>query len=81
MQSQQCQKCAAGTYSLGTGVAFDEWDSLPSGFVTHGVNTNGEDVLTDCSKSVYVSQLYRINQSAHCFTTVSAAVSPAQPGP
>lgn len=52
MQSQQCQKCAAGTYSLGTGIAFDEWDTLPSGFVTHGVNTNGEDVVTDCSKSV-----------------------------
>lgn len=52
MQSQECQKCAAGTYSLGTGVAFDEWDSLPSGFITQGVNTNGEDVHTDCSKSV-----------------------------
>lgn len=57
MQSQQCRKCAAGTYSLGTGIAFDEWDRLPSGFVTHGVNTNGEDVQTDCSKSVYVSEL------------------------
>lgn len=57
MQSQQCRKCAAGTYSLGTGIAFDEWDRLPSGFVTQGVNTNGEDVQTDCSKSVYVSEL------------------------
>lgn len=55
MQSQQCQKCAAGTYSLGTGVAFDEWDSLPSGFVTHGVNTNDGDTHTDCSKLVHAS--------------------------
>lgn len=55
MQSQQCQKCAAGSYSLGTGVAFDEWDSLPSGFVTHGVNTNGGDTHTDCSKLVHAS--------------------------
>lgn len=55
MQSQQCQKCAVGTYSLGTGVAFDEWDSLPSGFVTHGVTTNGNDDPTDCSKLVYTS--------------------------
>lgn len=54
MQSQQCQKCAAGTYSLGTSIAFDEWDRLPFGFVTHGVNTDGEDVPTDCSKSVYI---------------------------
>lgn len=52
MESQQCQKCAAGTYSLGTGVAFDEWDSLPTGFVTHGVTTNGGDAHTDCSKLV-----------------------------
>lgn len=57
MQSQQCQKCAAGTYSLGTGIAFDEWDTLPSGFVTHGVNTNGEDVVTDCSKSVHTAHI------------------------
>lgn len=65
MQSQQCQKCAAGTYSLGTSIAFDEWDRLPSGFVTHGVNTDGEDVPTDCSKSVYI--YYFIDQSTRCF--------------
>lgn len=53
MQSQKCQKCAAGTYSLGTGVAFDEWDSLPTGFVTHGVTVNGWEAHTDCSKLVY----------------------------
>lgn len=57
MRSQQCQKCAAGTYSLGTGVAFDEWDVLPSGFITHGVNTNGEDTIADCSKSVYTRRV------------------------
>lgn len=50
MQSQQCQKCAAGTFSLGTGVAFDEWDTLPTGFVTHGVTTNEGNDHTDCSK-------------------------------
>ncbi len=58
MQSQQCQKCAAGSYSLGTGVAFVEWDSLPSGFVTHGVNTNGGDAHTDCSKLVHASLVF-----------------------
>lgn len=57
MQSQQCQKCAAGTYSLGTSVAFDEWDSLPTSFVTHGVTTNGGDGHTDCSKLVHTVPL------------------------
>lgn len=52
MQSQECQKCAAGTYSLGTSVAFDEWDSLPTGFVTHGVIANEGNDQTDCSKLV-----------------------------
>lgn len=55
MQSQRCRKCAAGTYSLGTGIAFDEWDSLPSGFTNQGVNANDEDVFTNCSRSAEVS--------------------------
>lgn len=50
MQLQRCKKCAGGTYSLGTGIAFDEWDSLPSGFTNQGVNTNDEDVFTNCSR-------------------------------
>lgn len=50
MQSQRCRKCAAGTYSLGTGVAFDEWDSLPSGFTNQGVNANDEVAFTNCSR-------------------------------
>ncbi|XP_069483927.1 endosome/lysosome-associated apoptosis and autophagy regulator family member 2 isoform X2 [Ambystoma mexicanum] len=32
MMDQLCSKCAAGTYSLGTGIQFDEWDELPTGF-------------------------------------------------
>lgn len=59
MQSQRCKKCAVGTYSLGTGIAFDEWDSLPSGFTNQGVNSNGEDILTNCSRLDEVSLLAR----------------------
>ena len=29
---QGCQPCPAGTYSLGGGVRFDEWTTLPAGF-------------------------------------------------
>uniref|UniRef100_A0A671YMS3 Endosome-lysosome associated apoptosis and autophagy regulator 1 n=1 Tax=Sparus aurata TaxID=8175 RepID=A0A671YMS3_SPAAU len=81
MQSQQCQKCAAGTYSLGTGVAFDEWDSLPSGFVTQGVNTNGEDVATDCSNSTWTPKGdYIASNTDECTATLSYAVSLKKPG-
>ena len=29
---QECHSCPAGTYSLGGGVRFEDWDHLPSGF-------------------------------------------------
>ncbi|KAG8577057.1 hypothetical protein GDO81_010050 [Engystomops pustulosus] len=32
IKTQSCTECAAGTYSLGTGIKFDEWDEMPSGF-------------------------------------------------
>ncbi|XP_029821739.1 UPF0577 protein KIAA1324-like [Manacus vitellinus] len=38
MQAQSCRPCAAGTYSLGTGVRFDEWDEVPRGFANVATN-------------------------------------------
>jgi hypothetical protein len=29
---QACQACPAGTYSMGGGVRYDDWDHLPAGF-------------------------------------------------
>eukprot|EP00064_Thunnus_orientalis_P001857 superscaffoldBa00000128_g1860 len=81
MQSQQCQKCAAGTYSLGTGVAFDEWDNLPIGFVTHGVNTNDGDAHTDCSNSTWTPKGdYVASNTDECTATLSYAVNLKEPG-
>ncbi|XP_032896107.1 endosome/lysosome-associated apoptosis and autophagy regulator family member 2 isoform X2 [Amblyraja radiata] len=40
--NQTCSKCAAGTYSLGSGVRFTEWDNFPPGFST--VATYVEDM-------------------------------------
>ncbi|XP_068185966.1 endosome/lysosome-associated apoptosis and autophagy regulator 1 [Antennarius striatus] len=81
MQSQQCQKCAAGTYSLGTGVAFDEWDSLPTGFITQGVNMNSEDIHTDCSNSTWTPKGdYIASNTDECTSTLSYAVSLKKPG-
>lgn len=29
---QTCKKCGAGTYSVGDGVRYDQWDDLPDVF-------------------------------------------------
>ncbi|XP_043570141.1 UPF0577 protein KIAA1324-like homolog [Chiloscyllium plagiosum] len=34
LQNQSCSKCAAGSYSLGSGIRFDDWDTMPVGFST-----------------------------------------------
>ena len=35
---QECKPCPAGTYSLGGGIRFDDWDHLPKGFT---INSEG----------------------------------------
>ncbi|XP_028309712.1 UPF0577 protein KIAA1324 [Gouania willdenowi] len=81
MRSQQCNKCAAGTFSLGTGVAFDEWDTLPPGFVTHGVLTNEGDSPTDCSNSTWTPKGDHIaSNTDECTVSLSYAVNLKQPG-
>ncbi|XP_071374241.1 endosome/lysosome-associated apoptosis and autophagy regulator 1 isoform X1 [Centroberyx affinis] len=76
MRSQQCQKCAAGTYSLGTGVAFDEWGSLPTGFVTHGMDTNGGEAHTNCSNSTWIPKDdFIASNTDECSATLSYAVN------
>lgn len=32
MSSQECTQCAAGSFSLGSGIRFDEWEDIPPGF-------------------------------------------------
>ncbi|MEQ2186025.1 hypothetical protein GOODEAATRI_024444 [Goodea atripinnis] len=32
MSAQECTQCAAGSYSLGSGIRFDQWDTMPTGF-------------------------------------------------
>lgn len=68
MQLQECQKCAVGTYSLGTGVAFDEWDTLPPGFVNHAVTTSAGDAPADCSKSVHASRAVLLKCFSRCLS-------------
>lgn len=59
MSAQECTQCAAGSYSLGSGVSFDQWDSMPAGFssVATPLETSlrGDDGLT-CNSSSWVPQ-------------------------
>lgn len=81
MRSQECQKCTAGTYSLGTSVAFDEWESLPAGFVTQGTNMNGGDAHTNCSNSTWIPKDDFIASNIdECTATLSYAVNLKKPG-
>ncbi|XP_047426861.1 endosome/lysosome-associated apoptosis and autophagy regulator 1 [Mugil cephalus] len=81
MQSQQCQKCAVGTYSLGTGVAFDEWDTLPSGFVTLGVTLYEGSARSHCVNSTWTPKgEYIASNTDECTATLSYAVTLKKPG-
>uniref|UniRef100_A0A8B9LQA0 Si:ch211-163l21.8 n=1 Tax=Astyanax mexicanus TaxID=7994 RepID=A0A8B9LQA0_ASTMX len=81
MKTQECQKCAAGTYSLGTGVAFDEWDSLPAGFISQGINMEFGNMLTNCTNSTWTPKGDHIaSNTDECSSTLSYAVSLKQPG-
>uniref|UniRef100_A0A673BBS9 Si:dkey-153k10.9 n=1 Tax=Sphaeramia orbicularis TaxID=375764 RepID=A0A673BBS9_9TELE len=34
MSTQECTPCDTGSYSLGSGIRFDQWDTIPAGFVS-----------------------------------------------
>ncbi|KAL1257061.1 hypothetical protein QQF64_012606 [Cirrhinus molitorella] len=59
MSAQECTQCAAGTYSLGSGLRFDEWDDIPPGFSSLATNPdnapNGQNAST-CSSAKWVAQ-------------------------
>uniref|UniRef100_A0A8C2G974 Si:ch211-163l21.8 n=1 Tax=Cyprinus carpio TaxID=7962 RepID=A0A8C2G974_CYPCA len=81
MRTQECQKCVAGTYSLGTGVAFDEWDTLPTGFISHGISINSGYTQTNCSNSTWIPKGdYIASNTDECTSTLSYAVSLKKPG-
>lgn len=55
MSAQECTQCAAGSYSLGSGIRFDQWGSMPPGFsslaTSQEINPHGDDRLT-CNRCV-----------------------------
>ncbi|TRY55989.1 hypothetical protein DNTS_026855 [Danionella cerebrum] len=59
MSSQECTSCAAGSYSLGSGVRFDQWDSIPAGFsslATYMDSGGSGDESMTCNNSSWTPQ-------------------------
>ncbi|KAL2295473.1 hypothetical protein Nmel_017886 [Mimus melanotis] len=85
MQTQMCRPCAAGTYSLGTGVRFDEWDEVPHGFANVATNMEVDDsfgdVAENCTASTWVPLGdYVASNTDECMATLMYAVSLKQSG-
>ncbi|NWI08806.1 K1324 protein, partial [Crypturellus soui] len=85
MKAQTCQPCAAGTYSLGTGVRFDEWDEVPRGFANVATNLELDDGFGDtvenCTGSMWVPLgEYIASNTDECTATLMYAVNLKQSG-
>ncbi|XP_053943737.1 endosome/lysosome-associated apoptosis and autophagy regulator 1 isoform X3 [Cuculus canorus] len=85
MKTQACQPCAEGTYSLGTGVRFDEWDEVPHGFANVATNPEVDDgfgsVVENCTGSTWVPHGdYVASNTDECTATLMYAVNLKQSG-
>ncbi|XP_024136830.1 endosome/lysosome-associated apoptosis and autophagy regulator family member 2 [Oryzias melastigma] len=78
MTSQECTQCPAGTYSLGSGIRFDQWDSLPPGFsslATSLENGQDRDIKATCNSSSWLPQgNYLESNSDECTVSLIYAV-------
>ncbi|CAN0136335.1 unnamed protein product [Lampetra planeri] len=82
LRSQECSACAAGTFSLGSGVRFDEWDELPPGFAVHTstVDSGGQSpaalVQQKCRQSVWTPHRHFIMSNRdECMASLVYAVT------
>lgn len=78
MSSQQCTPCAAGSYSLGSGLRFDQWDAVPAGFTSLAsfldLGPNGEDIQA-CNSSSWTPQgVYLESNRDECTVSLVYAV-------
>ncbi|XP_072419692.1 endosome/lysosome-associated apoptosis and autophagy regulator 1 isoform X1 [Chiloscyllium punctatum] len=78
MKNQSCKVCAAGTYSLGTGIEFNEWDELPSGFVNTGtaLESSDNESTENCTMSKWTLKGdFVASNSDECTATLMYAVN------
>ncbi|XP_037741077.2 endosome/lysosome-associated apoptosis and autophagy regulator 1 isoform X1 [Chelonia mydas] len=85
MKDQSCKPCAEGTYSLGTGIRFDEWDELPHGFASIATNleidNSFSESLENCTTSTWVPLGdYVASNTDECTATLMYAVTLKQSG-
>uniref|UniRef100_A0AAR2LP84 MRH domain-containing protein n=1 Tax=Pygocentrus nattereri TaxID=42514 RepID=A0AAR2LP84_PYGNA len=53
MSAQECTQCAAGSYSLGSGIRFEEWDDIPPGF---SIDSHKEETKICIYRSSWIAQ-------------------------
>ncbi|TRY93443.1 hypothetical protein DNTS_005744, partial [Danionella cerebrum] len=84
MSTQECTQCAAGTYSLGSGLRFDEWDVIPPGFsilVTTPENSPSKYDSDSCSSAMWVARgSYLESSREECTISLIYTVHLKKPG-
>ncbi|MCJ8733179.1 hypothetical protein PDJAM_G00220150 [Pangasius djambal] len=84
MSSQECTQCAAGSFSLGSGIRFDEWDDIPPGFsslVTSLDNTPNRHEGPSCNGSSWLPRgSYVESNRDECSVSLVYAVHLKKPG-
>ncbi|XP_078275547.1 endosome/lysosome-associated apoptosis and autophagy regulator family member 2-like [Rhinoraja longicauda] len=85
LQNQTCSQCAAGTYSLGSGVRFNEWDNFPPGFSTVSMYIEDMDNTAangiNCSSSSWMPKgTYIASNRDDCTVSLIYSVHLKKPG-
>ncbi|KAG8451374.1 hypothetical protein GDO86_003543 [Hymenochirus boettgeri] len=83
MKEQTCKLCGEGTYSLGTGVLFDEWEELPHGFSTISNSQFTEDygASGNCNMSTWEPHGdYVASNTDECSATLMYSINLKQEG-
>ncbi|XP_056413693.1 endosome/lysosome-associated apoptosis and autophagy regulator 1 isoform X2 [Hyla sarda] len=80
MAVQECTQCGKGTYSLGTGVHFEEWTELPHGFRSFSNNIYGTE-YGNCNMSQWEARgEYVASNTDECTATLMYSVNLKQEG-
>nr|CAB3258740.1 UPF0577 protein KIAA1324-like [Phallusia mammillata] len=86
LQSQQCEACPPGTYSLGSGVRFDVWNTMPEGFERYAESVTFSQYgymtkVNNCTRSVWkTTGQYLVSNDDDCTSSLSYAVNLKQDG-
>uniref|UniRef100_A0A673BA97 Si:dkey-153k10.9 n=1 Tax=Sphaeramia orbicularis TaxID=375764 RepID=A0A673BA97_9TELE len=73
MSTQECTPCDTGSYSLGSGIRFDQWDTIPAGFVMH-INVLLSLFCLCCSSSWTPQGVYLESNRDECTVSLFYAV-------